>query len=125
MVTRFHAIGISDGVSIPRELQVFSELSMRLPPESFIVHHGGDGGIGVGKPHSLDTVLRIWFAMCILQIFVGAVAPTVAELSRTDGTGSSITAESTRSSSDRCCRPASCSTTSPSTTGEASSPVRG
>ncbi|MGD8750564.1 MAG: alpha-galactosidase [Anaerolineales bacterium] len=79
--SRFHEIYLTDGLSLPRELQVYSGLTLGLPPEVLLILHGADGGRGMGKPQSLDTILRMSFATSIPQIFVGTVAPSVEELS--------------------------------------------
>jgi alpha-galactosidase len=79
--SRFHETYLTDGLSLPRELQVYSGLSLALPPEVFVILHGADGGIGMGKPQNLDTVLRLTFSLSTPQIFVGSVAPSVAALS--------------------------------------------
>jgi alpha-galactosidase len=78
---RFHETYLTDGLSIPRELQVYSGLTLGLPPEIFVILHGADGGVGLGKPQNLDTVLRVTFSLSTPQIFVGMVAPTVGQLS--------------------------------------------
>jgi len=79
--SRFHETYLTDGLSLPRELQVYSGLTLGLPPEIFLILHGADGGQGMGKPQNLDTVLRMSFATSTPQIFVGMVAPSVEELS--------------------------------------------
>jgi len=80
-VRRFHETYLTDGLSIPRELQVYCGLTLGLPPEILLILHGADGGWGLGKPQNLDTVLRITFSLSTPQIFVGTVAPSVEELS--------------------------------------------
>jgi len=79
--SRFHETYLTDGLSLPRELQVYSGLTLGLPPEIFLILHGADGGQGIGKPQNLDTVLRMSYATSTPQIFVGTVAPSVEELS--------------------------------------------
>jgi alpha-galactosidase len=79
--SRFHETYLSDGLSLPRELQVYSGLTLGLPPEVLLILHGADGGHGAGKPQSLDTILRMSFATSTPQIFVGTVAPSVEALS--------------------------------------------
>jgi hypothetical protein len=66
---------------MPREFQVYSGLTLGLPPEIFVILHGADGGVGVGKIQNLDTVLRLTFSLSTPQIFVGTAAPSVEELS--------------------------------------------
>jgi alpha-galactosidase len=78
--SRFHETYLTDGLSIPRELQIYSGLTLGLPPEIFVILHGADGGIGMGKPNNLDTILRITYTLSTPQVFVGAVAPSVEEL---------------------------------------------
>jgi len=78
---RFHESYLTDGLSLPRELQVYSGLTLGLPPEVFVILHGADGGVGIGKPQNLDTILRVTYALATPQVFVGSVAPSVAELS--------------------------------------------
>ncbi len=79
-VSRFHETYLTDGLSIPRELQIYSGLTLGLPPEIFVILHGADGGVGLGKPQNLDTVLRLTFTLSTPQIFVGTVAPSIEEL---------------------------------------------
>jgi alpha-galactosidase len=78
--SRFHETYLTDGLSIPRELQIYSGLTLGLPPEIFVILHGADGGIGMGKPGNLDTILRLTYATSTPQVFVGTVAPSVEEL---------------------------------------------
>ena len=78
---RFHETYLTDGLSLPRELQVYSGLSLGLPPENLLILHGASDGHGMGKPQNLDTILRMSYTTSIPQIFVGAVAPTVETLS--------------------------------------------
>ena len=79
--SRFHETYLTDGLSLPRELQIYSGLTLGLPPENLLILHSADGEMGIGKPQNFDTVLRLSFATSIPQIFVGSVAPSVAELS--------------------------------------------
>jgi len=80
-VSRFHEPYLTDGLWMPREFQVYSGLTLGLPPEIFVILHGADGGVGVGKIQNLDTVLRMTFSLSTPQIFVGTAAPSVEELS--------------------------------------------
>jgi len=81
-VSRFHESYLTDGLSLPRELQIYSGLTLGLPPEIFGILHGADGTQGmVGKPQNLDTILRMSYATSTPQIFVGMVAPSIEELS--------------------------------------------
>jgi alpha-galactosidase len=80
-VSRFHEPYLTDGLWMPREFQVYSGLTLGLPPEIFVILHGADGGVGVGKIQNLDTVLRLTFSLSTPQIFVGTAAPSVEELS--------------------------------------------
>ncbi|MBI4585310.1 MAG: alpha-galactosidase [Planctomycetes bacterium] len=80
-VSRFHEPYLTDGLSIPREFQVYSGLTLGLPPEIFVILHGADGGVGMGKPQNLDTILRLSYSLATPQIFVGTVAPSVETLS--------------------------------------------
>lgn len=81
LVSRFDEPYLTDGLNIPREFQVYSGLTLGLPPENFVVLHGADGQTGIGKPHNLDTILRLSYSLATPQIFVGTVAPSVEELS--------------------------------------------
>ncbi|MBI2843686.1 MAG: alpha-galactosidase [Armatimonadetes bacterium] len=80
-VSRFHEIYLTDGLSIPHELRVYSGLTLGLPPENFVILHGADGGPGAGRSQNLDTILRMSYSVATPQIFVGMVAPSVEELS--------------------------------------------
>jgi alpha-galactosidase len=81
LASRFHETYLTDGLSLPREWQIYSGLSLGLPPEVFVILHGADGGQGMGKQQNIDTILRLSFALSTPQIFVGMVAPSVEELS--------------------------------------------
>lgn len=79
--SRFHEPYLTDGLWIPRELQVYSGLTLALPPENFVILHlAHGGGAGFGLPQSLDTILRISFATSTPQIFNGIVAPSTDTL---------------------------------------------
>lgn len=81
-VSRFHEAYLTDGLWLPRELQIYSGLTLGLPPENFVILHGAhSGGRGVGLPQNTDTLLRMSYATSTPQIFVGAVAPSVEKLS--------------------------------------------
>lgn len=80
-VSRFHETDLTDGLSIPRELQVYSGLTAGLPPEILLILHGADGGWGTGKPQNLDTILRMTYAASTPGIFAGMVGASVEELS--------------------------------------------
>jgi alpha-galactosidase len=80
LVRRFHEPYLSDGLSIPLEFQVYSGLTLGLPPENFVILHGADGQWGSGKPQNIDTILRLTYALATPQVFVGAVAPSVEEM---------------------------------------------
>jgi alpha-galactosidase len=80
-VQRFHESYLTDGLSIPRELQVYSGLTVGLPPEIFVTMHGADGLVQTGKCNNLDTVLRITFTLSIPMFFSGMVAPSLEDLS--------------------------------------------
>jgi alpha-galactosidase len=79
-VSRFHEQYLTDGLWIPRELQVYSGLTLGLPPETLLILHGAHGAGGLGLPENLETVLRISYATSTPQIFIGTVAPSVEEL---------------------------------------------
>jgi hypothetical protein len=81
VTSRFHEAYTSDGLSLPRELQVYAGQAMGLPPETFVTLHGADGGVGMGKPQNLDTVLRMTYTTTTPLVFVGMVAPSVEEFS--------------------------------------------
>lgn len=78
--SRFHEQYLSDGLNMPREFLVYSGQTLALPPEVFVILHGADGRGGAGKPHHLDTVLRLSFALGTPQIFVALTAPNLKEL---------------------------------------------
>jgi alpha-galactosidase len=80
-VSRFHEPDMTDGLNIPREFQIYSGITLGLPPEIFVIHHAGDGGVCVGKPQDLDTVLRLHFSLSTPQIFYGSVAPSLDKFS--------------------------------------------
>ncbi len=80
LVRRFHEPYLTDGLSIPLEFQVYSGLTLGLPPENFVTLHGADGQWGSGKPQNIDTILRLTYSLATPQVFVGAVAPSVEEL---------------------------------------------
>jgi hypothetical protein len=79
-VSRFHEPYLTDGLWLPRELQIYSGLTLGLPPENFVILHLASGGVGTGLPQVLDTILRMSFATSTPQIFVGIVAPSVETL---------------------------------------------
>ncbi len=79
-VRRFHEPYLTDGLSIPLEFQVYSGLTLGLPPENFVILHGADGQWGSGKPQNIDTILRLTYTLATPQVFVGMVAPSVEEL---------------------------------------------
>jgi alpha-galactosidase len=80
MVRRFHENYLTDGLSLPRELQIYSGVTLGLPPELLRILHGADGMGIVGKPLNLDTILRVSCTLAPPQIFTGAVAPSLEEL---------------------------------------------
>ncbi|MBN1348312.1 alpha-galactosidase [candidate division KSB1 bacterium] len=80
IVSRFHESNVTDGLSIPRELQAYCGLTLGLPPDILIMLHGADGGFGYDKPQNLDTVLRLTFALTTPQIFIASTAPSLEEL---------------------------------------------
>ena len=80
-VGRFHEAYLTDGLWLPRELQIYSGLTLGLPPEIFAILHGAhSGGRGIGLPQRTETLLRMSYATSTPQIFVGAVAPNVEQL---------------------------------------------
>lgn len=79
--SRFHESYITDGLHIPRELQIYCGTTLGLPPENLLILHGADGAIGVGRPRNTDTILRMLFTLSTPQIFTAWAAPTLAELS--------------------------------------------
>ena len=81
--SRFHESYISDGLHVPRELQIYCGTTLGLPPENLLILHGADGAIGVGRPRNTDTILRMLFTLSTPQIFTAWAAPTLAELSPT------------------------------------------
>ena len=76
----FHESYLTDGLSIPQELQVYAGTTLGLPPELLLIAHGADGGRN-GQPQVLDTILRTTFTLTTPQIFASIAAPTLAELS--------------------------------------------
>jgi len=81
MCQRFHEPYLTDGLSLPRELQIYAGQTMGLPPERIVTAHGADVGSGIGKPQNLDTVLRMSYSTSTPLVFAGMVAPSVEELS--------------------------------------------
>jgi alpha-galactosidase len=78
---RFHEPYLTDGLWIPRELQVYSGLTLGLPPENFVILHlAHGGGVGFGLPQPLDTILRMSYGTSTPQIFCGIVAPNIETL---------------------------------------------
>ncbi len=79
---RFHEPYLTDGLWLPRELQIYGGLTLALPPENFVILHlAHSGGQGAGLSQRLDTILRMSYATSTPQIFTGIVAPSVATLS--------------------------------------------
>ncbi|NLG26277.1 MAG: hypothetical protein GX557_00060 [Chloroflexi bacterium] len=78
---RFHESYVTDGLHIPRELQIYAGTTLGLPPENLLILHGADGAIGVGRPRNIDSVLRILFTLSTPQVFTAWAAPSVEELS--------------------------------------------
>ncbi|OHB76729.1 MAG: hypothetical protein A2W31_03750 [Planctomycetes bacterium RBG_16_64_10] len=79
--SRFHEPYLTDGLWLPRELPIYSGLTLGLPPENFVILHlAHGGGVGRGLPQALDTILRMSYATSTPQIFTGITAPTVATL---------------------------------------------
>ena len=79
-VSRFHESYLTDGLWIPRELQVYSGLTLGLPPEILVVLHGAHGAGGLGRPERLQTILRMSYSLSTPQIFIGTVAPSLDDL---------------------------------------------
>lgn len=76
---RFHENYLTDGLSIPRELQIYSGVVLGLPPERLRILHGADG-MGVGKPQDLQTVLRISCSLSAPHLFTGVIGPDLVDI---------------------------------------------
>jgi alpha-galactosidase len=77
---RFHENYLTDGLRVPHVLQVFSGLSMSLPPETFVIGLGADGGVARGHPMNMETNLRTIFSLSTPWIFAGMTAPSLGEM---------------------------------------------
>jgi len=75
---RFHEAYLTDGLDMPRVLQVYSGQTLALPPEIFVIGLGEGSDMGLGSAH-LDTHLRNTFALSTPWMLLG-VAPSVEEL---------------------------------------------
>jgi alpha-galactosidase len=80
IASRFHENYLTDGLRVPHVLQVFSGLSMSLPPETFVIGLGADGGVARGHPMNMETNLRTIFSLSTPWIFAGMVAPSLEEM---------------------------------------------
>ncbi|UCD36988.1 MAG: alpha-galactosidase [Fidelibacterota bacterium] len=77
-VGRFHEAYLTDGLDMPRVLQVYSGQTLALPPEILVIGLGEGSDLGLGDGH-LDTHLRSTFALSTPWLLLG-VSPSVAEL---------------------------------------------
>jgi hypothetical protein len=77
---RFHENYLTDGLRVPHVLQVFSGLSMSLPPETFVIGLGADGGVARGHPMNMEINLRTIFSLSTPWIFAGMAAPSLEEI---------------------------------------------
>ncbi len=79
-VGRFDETYLTDGLRIPRLLQVYSGQSLVLPPEIFVTLIGADGCYSVGTSEDLETYFRATFALGTPFIFEGMTARSLHEL---------------------------------------------
>jgi alpha-galactosidase len=77
---RFHEQYLTDGLRVPYEIQNYCGQTLALPPETFIIAHGADGGGGVGHAENLETNLRILYTLSTPWLFAGIIGPSVAEM---------------------------------------------
>jgi len=77
---RFHESYLTDGLRVPHVLQVYSGLTMGLPPESLVIGLGADGGPARGHPMNLETNLRTMFTLSTPWIFAGMTAPSIDQM---------------------------------------------
>jgi alpha-galactosidase len=78
---RFHESYLTDGLRVPHVLQVYSGMTLALPPEAFVIGLGADAGPARGHPMNLDTNLRTIFTLSTPWVFAGMVAPSLDEVS--------------------------------------------
>jgi len=77
----FHENQLTDGLAIPRELQIYAGTTLELPPERLRIVHGADGSHAHLKSQKQDTVMRLSYALGAPTIFSGICAPSLAEFS--------------------------------------------
>jgi hypothetical protein len=53
---------------------------MALPPETFVIGLGADGGVARGHPMNMETNLRTIFSLSTPWIFAGMAAPSLEEM---------------------------------------------
>jgi len=77
----FHENQLTDGLAIPRELQIYAGTTLELPPEYLRIFHGADGSHGNAKTHDFETIMRISYTLGPPSVFSGATAPSTETLS--------------------------------------------
>jgi alpha-galactosidase len=77
---RFHEQYLTDGLRVPYEIQNYCGQTLALPPETFVIAHGADGGGGVGHAENLETNLRILYTLSTPWLFAGIVGPGLPEM---------------------------------------------
>ena len=79
--SRFHESYLSDGLWMPQLHQIYSGMTVGLPPESLVIAVGAVTEKSRGRPANLDTYLRTSFTLSTPQPIIGVVSPRINELS--------------------------------------------